>query len=111
VPDASRLDPIFYMNKASFAAYVGSTFRVRGEGKQAAVLTLVAVEDLRAGARRPGRDGCSLVFAGTRQKPLAQGTYQFTHDALGEFSLLLARLNTRQKGAVRYEAIINRLYP
>ena len=111
VPDASRFDPIFYMNKASFAPYLDSTFRLRGEGQQSAVLTLVAVEDLKAGARRPGRDGCALLFTSTRQKPLAQGTYQFTHDALGEFSLLLVRTNTRQKGAVRYEAIIKRLYP
>ena len=111
VPGASRLDPMFYLNKASFTPYVDTTFRLRGEGKQAALLTLVAVEDLRASARRPDRDGCSLLFTSARQKPLPQSTYQFEHDSLGEFSLLLVRLNTRHKGAARYEAIINRLYP
>ena len=112
VPGESRLEPTFYLNKASFTPYLNSTFKVRGEGKQAAAtLTLVAVEDLRASERRPGRDGFSLLFSGARQKPLEQGTYLFTHDALGEFSLLLVRLHTRQKGQARYEAIINRLYP
>ncbi len=111
MPDASRLDAVYYLNKDSFTAYLNSPFKIAGANKQTVLLTLVAVDDLRASARRPGRDGCSLVFAGPRQKSLPSGTYLFTHAALGEFSLLLTRLNTRQKGQARYEVVINRLYP
>ena len=110
VPYESQLDPVFYLKKESFTPYLNTSFAVGGKGKQAR-LTLIAVEDLRASARRPDRDGFALLFTDERQKPLSSGTYQLTHDALGEFSLFVVRLSARQKGQARYEAIINRLYP
>ena len=110
IPYASQLDPVFYLKKESFTSYLNTSFAVGGKGKQAR-LTLIAVEDLRANARRPDRDGFALVFTDERQKPLSSGTYQLTHDALGEFSLLLVRVGERAGRPARYEAIINRLYP
>ena len=111
IPYASQLDPVFYLTKESFTPYLNTSFAVGGKGKQAARLTLVAVEDLRASARRPDRDGFVLLFTDARQKTLSSGTYRLTHDALGEFSLLLVRVATRAGRQARYEAIINRLYP
>ena len=110
VPYASQLDPVFYLKKESFTPYLNTSFAVGGKGKQAR-LTLIAVEDLRASARRPDRDGFALLFTDARQKTLSPGTYQLTHDALGEFSLLLVRVVARAGRQARYEAIINRLYP
>jgi hypothetical protein len=95
----------------SFTPYQNTQFRVRGSGKQGGLLTLVEVDDLRSGgdAAAAGRDGFSLLFTGTSKKPLVQDVYRITHDALGEFSLLLVRVSVPNKGRVYYEAIINRL--
>jgi hypothetical protein len=109
VPDAVRLDSAVYLQKVAFTPYVGTQFRVQGGGK-GGLLTLTQVDDLRGnGKTAAAGNGFSLVFAGSLKKPLAQNTYTFTHDALGEFSLLLVRLNTRKQDRAYYEAIINRV--
>jgi hypothetical protein len=109
VPDAARLDSAVYLQKVAFPPYVGTQFRVQGGGK-GGLLTLTQVDDLRGnGKTAAGGNGFSLLFAGSLKKPLAQDTYTFTHDALGEFSLLLVRLNTRKRDRAYYEAIINRV--
>ncbi|HEX8178755.1 MAG TPA: hypothetical protein VF525_04345 [Pyrinomonadaceae bacterium] len=112
IPSESRLDPIFYLKKHSFTPYLNSQFRVSGSGKQTGRLTLVQVDDLRSAGKLKtpsAGDGFSLLFAGSLKRPLSQDIYRITHDALGEFSLLLVPVNMRDKGQAYYEAIINRL--
>ncbi len=111
IPYASRLDPVFYLKQSSFAPYLNTQFRARGANKQAATLTLVAVNDLRAGKTKQNEDAFSLLFTGPRTNALTQDIYQLKHAALGEFSLLLVRVQMRDEGRAYYEAIINRMQP
>jgi hypothetical protein len=109
VPDAARLESAVYLQKVAFTPYVGTQFRVQGGGK-GGLLTLTQVDDLRSNDKTVGAgNGFSLLFAGSLKQPLAQDTYTFTHAALGKFSLLLVRLNTRKQDRAYYEAIINRV--
>jgi hypothetical protein len=110
VPYEARKDRVFYLKRSSFAPYMNTPFRVRStSSKGAATLTLVAVTDLHGSAAKDSEDAYSLLFTGARTKALAQDIYLFSHDALGEFTLLLVRVETRDEKHAYYEAIINRL--
>lgn len=48
----------------------------------------------------------SLVFRGPVATVLNQGTYQFTHNSLGEFNIFIVPIDPDEEGQ-RYEAIFN----
>lgn len=98
------------LTKAAFSAQLNSQFRIHHNSERVPV-KLVEVSDLvhRKGAR-PGKEGYSLLFRGSRAKALDQKTYRIEHDELGTFSFLIVPMPSSDMNAVTYEAVVNRLY-
>jgi hypothetical protein len=96
-------------SSSSFSAHLNTKFRVRLKDARVVDLTLIEVEDSRH--RRLARNGkgesFSLRFSVPRDEGFAQGIHAFQHDALGKFSLFIARVD-REKRLLTYEAIIDR---
>jgi hypothetical protein len=98
--------------RSSFAKHLGETFQVRAESSPLVGMQLVEVRDLRSGA---GSSGASehnflLSFRGPRDQPIAQGTYDFAHDGIGDFPLFIVPM-APDENARYYEAIFNRQQP
>ncbi|HWX53743.1 MAG TPA: hypothetical protein VN176_04040 [Verrucomicrobiae bacterium] len=107
-------------NKGSFLSCVGSEFSVQIPGGQTSWLVLDQVIDFPAPAAvnpasfavpppklltaPPATESYLLVFRGTPNPSLPQGTYVFDHHKLGQFSLLIV-----PGGPQMYSAVINRL--
>lgn len=115
IPYASRQDGAFYLQKSTFTPYLNTKFRARAADGKTLILTLVAVNDLGHYSKKKrnlnhlGRNGFSLVFAGTRRQPPAQDVYTIENDALAPLPLLLTPVYTKDAKNLRYEVIINRL--
>lgn len=98
------------LNKTAFDAQLNTIFIIR-DGASRVEIRLVDVTDL---PRRGGvaqKEAFSLLFRGDRVTALKQNTYLIEHENLGLFSFLIVPVMRREKSAVYYEAIINRLNP
>jgi hypothetical protein len=89
-------DPLLSLDKATFDALVGQSFRVYTGSGAALDLELADVEDtMPNGALAADGVGPRLVesfsvsFRGPADQPLAQDTYQFEHAQLGACSLFV----------------------
>ena len=99
------------LTKAAFDSQLNTQFRIN-DGNSKVLVKLINVSDLpQRRAVRPGKEGFSLIFRGSQAKALKQNTYPFEHERLGAFSFLIVPVPGGDKGAIYYEAIINRLYP
>ena len=97
------------LNKTAFLSQLNTDFLITKGGSKIAV-RLVDVSDLpRLGTRTKG-EGFSLMFRGNRSKVLKQATYRIEHNKLGEFSFLVVPIMRKDKSAIYYEAVINRLH-
>jgi hypothetical protein len=103
-----------HLTRATFAPHVGDTFRLSLSPPDTLPVTLAALNDLpmralpAAGAAPPPGESFSLLFRGPLAPQLAQGTYEFAHDAIGAFALFIVPVGADAEG-VRYEAIFNRM--
>jgi hypothetical protein len=88
----------------SFAAELGSEFRLPVEGR--APLVLALAEATLLGSARPGgsRAPFSLVFRGPRGPVLPQRIYRLEHDRLGALEIFIVPIGPDADG-MRYEAI------
>jgi hypothetical protein len=102
-------DQLANYNKAAFASYLNSVFRLY-TGYSTIEVTLVEVQDMvsKTVKPQPGSESFSLVFRGGN-KTLDQGTYKLEHPSLGLFQLFLVPGNKDDKGAASFVAIINRV--
>lgn len=96
------MDPLASFTHATFVPLVGTEFRVRGDGGTL-VLTLGATGDTGRPGGGEGRTQFWLHFDGPLDLQLAQGTYEISHDTLGEFMLFLSPKGPAD-GGMRYEA-------
>ena len=55
----------------------------------------------------PRYESFSLVFNGPLDRPLRQQTYPFEHERIGRFDLFIVPIS-RERGALQYQAVINR---
>src|SRR6266850_2369081 len=112
VPNASMSDPLTFFTKSTFAAHLGTEFRLRQGRSLSATVTLIEINDLMptktkvTGPVVGGRECFLLTFSG---KELPQGTYTVEHGALGKFQLLLVPSGP-QGSSPQLEAVINRSY-
>lgn len=88
----------------SFSPLVGQPFEV-GEAEHVQALELVSATAAR-GAAAFARAGFSLIFRGTPQQWLPQGTYPVAHSAIGSLPIFLVPLGPDALG-MQYEAIFN----
>lgn len=103
-------DPLAYYNKAAFAAYLNSDFRIVTNGRSETWLRLVLVEDFPIPEALRTSDECfRLLFAAPAETSLQQGTYDFDHAALGTFALFIVPGNPAD-GKRHYEAVFNRRF-
>jgi len=66
------------------------------------------LENTSCSSDHPGRELFSLEFAGPPSPALPQGTYLFSHAALGEGSLFMVPIARRETGMI-YQAVFNRI--
>ena len=95
------------LTRKDFAEHLNQDFLIHHAESKVAV-RLVEVESL--GAATPYGEAFSLLFRSDHSTALKQNTYVIEHGKLGRFSFLLVPMRTRDKSAVSYEAIINRLH-
>lgn len=100
----------FGLNKAGFLAQLNSTFLIN-EGASKVEVKLVDVTDLPRRGAISRKEAFSLMFRGNQATALKQNTYLIEHDKLGLFSFLIVPVMSKDKSALYYEAIINRLHP
>lgn len=111
IPYASQQDPVFFFRKETFTPYINSNFVVRNQQGRAVNFKLIGVDDppVRPKGNNPGNrvsTSFSLFFTcGKRTMP--QDQYEFTHDALGTFSLMIVPIVSRAEPV--YQAVINHL--
>lgn len=99
----------FSLDKTAFLSQLGTDFLINKGGSKVAV-KLVDVSDLPRRGANAQREGFSLVFQGNRAKPLPQNTYEIEHNQLGNFPFLVVPIMSKDKSALYYEAVVNRLY-
>ena len=99
------------MDRAAFEKQLHTQFLLNHEAAKVPV-TLVDVTNLASRKQTvAGKEAFSLIFRGPKETTLRQNTYLIEHEKLGMFSFLIVPVETRNKRAAHYEAIINRLNP
>jgi hypothetical protein len=91
-----------------FARWVGSEFRLASESRSEEALRLVEAKPLPARQGAPRTEPFSLIFGGTRDRPLDQRIHTLEHDQLGQFGLFLVPIGPGSDGReLHYQAIFN----
>jgi hypothetical protein len=114
VPYDAKTEPMFYFTRETFAPYLNSTFRLSTRAKGVTFdATLVSIFDYQAQARarkaKTHAGECfALTFRAGERDTVSQGTYKFSHAALGRFSLFVVP-GRQEAGGATYEAVINHL--
>ena len=91
----------------AFIEHKGSAFTVMAAGGQSVILTLTDVKPL--GTRETGDltiESYSLIFEGPTSPMLAQSSFEFVHDQMGELVIFIVPLGPIE-GVMRYEAVFN----
>jgi Domain of unknown function (DUF6916) len=94
------------LTRDAFQPQVGTRFLVSRPPAEAVALELVEIRDL-GGPPESGRS-FAVLFRGPGDAPLAQGTYEVGHGAMGTFALFVVPVGVDESGA-QYEAVFNRL--
>ena len=106
----SRQRSLQDLSLETFRLRSGDTFKVAHQGKKSA-LELIEVRNLLPEDRTGiNQSECfSLLFTGSPEVSLKQGTVFLHHRELGHFAMFLAPVNQRQPDGTRhYEAVVNR---
>jgi hypothetical protein len=92
------------LRRTDFEPHLNTPFSVAGEQGDVE-LSLCAVDPL---AKHPGhtREPFALVFRGSAERVLAQGTHALEHDALGTLEIFLVPIGPDGEG-MRYEAVFS----
>ncbi len=101
---ASRLADL---NQESFARYIGEVFQFTIPLAAPISLQLVEVEDRSQGSGHGG-ECFAILFRGTQDRTLTQGTYEVWNRRSGTFVLFVVPMRA-DGGAPTYEALFNRL--
>lgn len=108
----ARFMPLQKLSFQTFAKQLNSSFEV--EINDSSTLAVQLLQAKKGKVRRNNANGgaayesFSLLFAGPRDIPLAQGTYRFGHSRIGRFDLFIVPVLSPDNESLRYEAIFNR---
>jgi hypothetical protein len=92
-------------SRSRFAPCVGSAFFIRRPRGGNVRVELVEIDDLYAA---PGSElAFSLIFHGRRRGAVGQGTFEFSHGALGTLRMFLVPILTARAGQ-DYQVIVDR---
>jgi hypothetical protein len=110
VPTESMSDPLLSFTSGHFTPFINTDFQIRRAGsRRTETLKLIDVKDFQSKANQAKSvqgDSFSLMFSNTRATKLVGQSFEFSHPALGTFTLFLSPVN---KEPNQYEAIINHL--
>jgi hypothetical protein len=108
-PPELTQDALANYNKAAFASYLNTVFRLYARYSTVDV-TLVEIKDLlpAGGIAKEGAECFSLMFRGG-SVVLPQNTYKIDHPSLGRFQVFLVPGGPDDKDVQRFIAIINRV--
>jgi len=100
------------LDREVFQKYVGQTFTVKDAEGHSVPLKLAAVKD---GLKRekpknaPIVDTFHLLFQGTTDTSLSQGTYTFENTNMGTCALFMTPMVSRDPSIRNYEVVLSRL--
>jgi hypothetical protein len=94
----------------SFESQLGTSFVINHEAAKVKVKLVHVNNFASAKQTEAGKEGFSLLFRGSKETSLKQGTYLIEHEELGKFSFLVVPVGTKDTRAPHYEAVINRLH-
>jgi hypothetical protein len=94
----------------SFESKLGTSFVINHEAAKVKVKLVHVNNFASAKQTEAGKEGFSLLFRGSKETSLKQGTYLIEHEELGKFSFLVVPVGTKDTRAPHYEAVINRLH-
>jgi hypothetical protein len=103
------------LTRSTFLRHQGQTFYIEQEGAGRVAVQLSGIRDLHTSTAQQEqattdteREGqFSVIFSGPTGSPLEQGTYQFIHNQIGTFALMIVPL-LPDDDSFYYEAIFNR---
>ena len=98
------------LNLESFESQLGTNFLINQQATKVQVKLVHVTNFASAKQTDAGKEGFSLVFRGSKETALKQGTYLIEHEKLGKFSFLVVPVGTKDTRAPHYEAVINRLH-
>ena len=101
----TRIAAFNSLHCADFSALLGTSFSVTESSGSVSALILTETQDQSA---RLGGENFSLLFRGSKNRLLAQGTYEFNHRRLGAFGLFIVPMRGDGRYA-HYEAVFNRI--
>jgi hypothetical protein len=94
----------------SFESQLGTSFVINHEAAKVEVRLVHVTNFASTKQIEAGKEGFSLLFRGSKEAALKQGTYLIEHKELGKFSFLVVPVGTKDTRAPHYEAVINRLH-
>jgi hypothetical protein len=94
-------DPIRSLSRSRFEAALDSAFEIRPCEEKGEPFLAQLVE-VKARPAPPGREQFSVLFVGPAEPIWPQGTYRFTHPALGEVDLFMVPVGRGSQG-IEYE--------
>jgi Domain of unknown function (DUF6916) len=94
----------------SFESQLGTSFLINNEAAKVKVKLVHVNNFASAKQTEAGKEGFSLLFRGSKETTLKQGTYVIEHEQLGKFTFLVVPVGTKDTRAPHYEAVINRLH-
>jgi hypothetical protein len=94
------------LTRDAFAEQLNTKFKIYFTPEKAAEVELTEVSQLRT---YPRQEIFALVFLFPPDLPVEQRIYRMEHDALGALEIFLVPIEKTADGAVRYEAVFNRL--
>ena len=100
------------LTPALFEKHLGARFTAQAEGGEPVALKLVRVLEAPARKPQPGAprvEGFSIIFEGTPETGLSQGTYTFENPDMGSVALFAVPVVSEEPSVRRYEVIITRL--
>jgi hypothetical protein len=90
----------------NFSPLVEQEFQIELEHNKTLLVRLIEVTINNQSEEREGRQSFSILFRGPRDIQFEQGTYQVSHETLGEHSIFLVPIGPDDKGMC-IEAVFN----
>lgn len=95
-----------HVTKAMFDPYLNDTFEIRFNNGMVVELKLVESVD----KSTDEQEVFWFIFEGPLDKPLPQRIYYLCHRELGETAMFLVPVSSKNKNAMAYQAVFNRLF-
>jgi hypothetical protein len=104
--------PLEELSLGRFSEFLNTRFTVQASPTETMEVELFEATPggimAKGGAHAAQYESFSLLFQGSQNRPLQQGTYRFEHSQLGAFDLFIVPIAAEQ-GVIKYQAVFNRL--